>query len=161
MTTQLSIPATALSEKEIPSFPALTYATRATMPTLSRQVDGIPEKMYAEAARLGLPVAGPMEWIYTGATGDAETEFDLEIALPIARPGEPSDTFAYKIYPPFRCLAYTHSGPWSDFQAVYGQLFGHVRAANQPYNDQVREVYAVVDLDNQENCVTEIQIGLH
>ena len=160
MTTQLSIPENALSVKEIPSFTALCFTTRATLRTLSQHISTVAESLYREADRLGLEVTGPIQWIYTGVNGDETNEFQLEIVLPIAQPGNPSEQFTYQVFPSFRCAAYTHTGPWSDFGELYDTLFAQLYRDGYQNDGRVREIYAVIDFQNQERCVTEIQIGL-
>lgn len=160
MTTQLSIPENALSEKEAQPFTGLCFTTRATLQTLTQQVGGVAENLYQEAVRLNLDVAGPIQWIYTGATGDETNEFQLEIVLPVRQSGAPSNEFPYQVFPAFRCKSYTYTGPWSDFGELYDALFGQLYRAGYQGDGRVREIYAVMDFENQANCVTEIQIGL-
>ncbi|MBN8823099.1 MULTISPECIES: GyrI-like domain-containing protein [unclassified Spirosoma] len=160
MTTQLSIPENALAITETQPFTALGFTTRATLQTLSQHAPGVAESLYKEANLLGLTVTGPIHWLYTDVNGNETHEFQLEIVLPIAQPGAPSDHFFYKDYPSFRCATYTYTGPWSDFGAVYDALFGQFHRNGYQNDGRVREVYTVVDLQNQGNCITEIQIGL-
>jgi effector-binding domain-containing protein len=160
MTTQLSIPENGLSDKTIQPFTALCFTTRATLRTLAQHAPGVAENLYAEATKLGLDVTGPVQWIYTGVNGDESNEFQLEIVLPIRQPGGQSEKFLYQTFPTFRCLSYTFSGPWSDFGEVYDLLFGQLYGSGYQNNGRVREIYAVVDFQNQANCVTEIQIGI-
>lgn len=160
MTTQLSIPENALQSKETQSFSALCFTTRATLKTLSQHYPHVAEGLYAEANRLGLDITGPIQWIYTGVSGDETNEFQLEIGLPVRQPGAPSDQFTYQIFPDFRCLTYTHTGPWSDFGELYDALFAQLYRNGYRNDGRVREIYAVVDFENLANCVTEIQIGL-
>ena len=160
MTTQLLIPENALAINETQPFTALCFTTRATLQTLSRHTASVAENLYREAARLNLDVVGPIQWIYTGVTGDMTNEFQLEIVLPISQPGEQSSEFSYKVFPAFRCASYTYTGSWSDFGEVYGALFGQLHRDGYQNDGHVREVYRVVDFDNQANCVTDIQIAL-
>ncbi|GAB3944927.1 hypothetical protein GCM10028805_13190 [Spirosoma harenae] len=160
MTTQLAIPEKALSIKETEPFTALSFTTRTTLRTLSQYVRNIAEDLYEEANRLKINVSGPIYWVYTGASGDENHEFQLEIALPITQTGEPSNEFSYKTFPSFRCATYTHAGPWSDFKELYSLLFAQFYRDGYQGNSNVREVYIVIDFENQDNCITEIQIGL-
>ncbi|GAB2607197.1 GyrI-like domain-containing protein [Spirosoma areae] len=160
MTTQLSIPSTALSVEETQLFTALCFTTRATLRTLSQHAPGVAENLYSEASRLGLDITGPIQWIYTGVNGDATAEFQLEIVLPISQPGKQSDHFLYKTFPSFRCTSYTYAGPWSDFSELYDALFGQFYRAGYQNDGRLREIYSIVDFENPAKCVTEIQIGL-
>lgn len=160
MTTQLSIPENALSEKVTQPFTALCFTTHATLQTLAQHAYGVAEDLHREVARLGLDSTGPIQWIYTGVNGDETNEFQLEIALPIRQPGAEPDGFSYNVFPVFRCATYTFTGPWSDFGQLYDVLFGQLYRAGHQNDGHIREIYLVIDTGNPENCVTEIQIGL-
>lgn len=160
MTTQLSILENALSAKETQPFTALTFTTRATLQTLSQHVGGVAENLHLEANRLNLEIAGPIQWIYTGVTGDETKEFQLDIVLPIRKPGEQPNGFSYQVHPAFRCMSYTYTGPWSNFGELYDTLFGQLHRDGYQNDERVREVYLVMDFENPARCITEIQIGL-
>ena len=159
MTTQLTSPVNALLINETEPFTALTFTTHTTLPKLS-QYSAVANELCQEAARLNLDITGPIQWVYTGVNGDETNEFRLEIALPIRQPGGSSDKFAYKVFGMFRCATYTHTGPWSELMAVYDALFPQFYQEGYQNDGHVREVYSVVDLANQANCVTEIQVGI-
>lgn len=160
MTTQLSIPENALQVRETQAFTALCFTTRATLPMLSQYAPGVTQRLHREATRLGLDIAGPIQWIYTGVNGDETNEFQLEIVLPISQPGEPSDHFSYQTFLPFRCASYTYAGSWSDFGELYNALFAQLYRDGYQNDGRVREVYKVIDLENSANCTTEIQLGI-
>lgn len=143
-----------------PAFLALCFTSRATLPTIP-QLGYIPPKLYADAARLGLTIAGPIQYIYEGATGDVTNEFTLTIALPIQEQeaGTLSEGFVYETLPAFRCTRYTYTGAWDTLMAMYDALFPAFYQQGYTYTGQLREVYAVVDLEQPGRCVTEIQIG--
>ncbi len=160
MTTQLSIPENALSEKETQPFTALCFTTRATLLTLSQHIAGVAEDLHREAAQLNLEITGPIQWIYTGVNSDETNEFQLEIVLPVSQPRTESSKFSYKVFPAFRCLSYTYTGSWSDLGDLYGLLFPQLYRDGYQGDGYVREIYAVIDFQNPALCVTEIQIGL-
>ena len=160
MTTQLSIPENALSEKVTQPFNGLTFTTRATLLTLSQHIAGVAENLHNEAVRLDLTVIGPIQWIYTGVNGDETNEFQLEIVLPISQPGSPSDQFTYQVFPSFRCTSYTYTGSWSDMGELYNILFAQLYRDGYQSDGRVREIYSTVDFENPANCVTEIQIAI-
>lgn len=160
MTTQLSIPANALSEKEVQPFTGLCFTTRTTLLTMSQHAPGVAQSLRREADRLNLEVAGPIQWIYTGVNGNETNEFQLEIVLPIRQPGGQPNEFSYRVFPSFRCASYTHTGPWSNFGELYDALFAQLYRGGYQNNGQVREIYAVVDFEDPANCVTEIQLSI-
>ncbi len=159
MTATIEIPEKPLSDKEITPFTALCFTTFTTLATLS-EWNHVVGELYIEAARLGLTPAGPIQYVYVGVTGDAYNEFQLDIALPIVVPAESAGTFSYKTFAEFRCAAYTHTGAWADLSAVYDALFGQLYGSGHRNDGHIREVYAYINKNQPETCVTEIQIGL-
>jgi effector-binding domain-containing protein len=153
------IPEHALTVNETEAFQALTFTTDATLKTLAEH-SHVPENLYDEANRLGLLPSGPIQYIYTGATSNGDNVFRLEIALPIQEPGEKPFAFSYKEFPVFRHAAHTYHGPWSDFMELYDSLFSQLYRDGYQSDGQVREIYRVVDLEDQTNNVTDIQIGI-
>ncbi|GAA4467930.1 hypothetical protein GCM10023189_52420 [Nibrella saemangeumensis] len=161
ITTQtVSTPAVQLTEKVVPPFTALCFTTRTTLKDLSQYYGVVASQLTQEAERLNLEVNGPVQWVYTGATGDMDNEFQLEITLPISEAhGEP-ETFTFQQFDSFRCVSYTHTGPWSDLMAVYDAFFAEFYRLGYQDGSNVREIYAVVDVDTPANNVTEIQVSI-
>ncbi len=141
-------------------FTALCFQTRTTLTGLKQGVGDAPERLYAETGQLGLTIAGPMHFHYDGVAGDVTKEFDLLIVVPIVAEGAPSDEFSYQNIPPFHCATYTYKGPWEGLSVMYDALFPAFHAQGHTYNNQVREVYSVVDFADTNNHMTEIQVGL-
>lgn len=159
MTMTAEMPENILADQETTAFSALCFTTRTTLATLS-DWNHVPDELYTEADRLGLQMTGPIQYIYTGVTGDVSNEFQLDIAFPVATPADSAGTFTYKTFAGFRCATCTYMGAWADFSAVYDALFGQLYGSGRRNDGHIREVYAVVDFENPANCVTEIQIGL-
>ncbi|RYF77609.1 MAG: GyrI-like domain-containing protein [Cytophagaceae bacterium] len=162
MTTTSSISDNALTVVETVPFMALTISLRAGLSSLAQLGMAADSQVRAEAVRLGLNSAVASQWIYTGISGHPDDEFDLAIALPVnvTVTGVPGDSFAIRNVPAFRCAQYTYTGPWSDLSEVYDALFVQFYADDHVYDGRVREIYRVVDMENQDNCVTDIQIGI-
>lgn len=159
MTTQQTTPVTNLLVKETEPFTALTFTTQATLRSLT-QHSHVPENLYQEANRLSLSPAGPIQYVYTGVTGNETNEFRLTIALPVRQPADQPFGFSYQELPAFRCASYTHTGSWADFSNLYDTLFTQFYQDGYQNDGRIREIYIVVDLANPANCVTEIQIAI-
>ncbi|MBO0947170.1 GyrI-like domain-containing protein [Fibrella forsythiae] len=161
-TTSPSISDNALPVIETVPFMALTVSLRASMATLAVQGMAADRQVRAEAARLGLNTATPSQWLYTGLSGHPDDEFDLEVALPLHEPvtGTPGESFAIRNVPAFHCAQYTYVGPWCNLGDVYDTLFIQFYADDHVYDGRIRERYQLVDLENQERCITDIQIGI-
>ncbi|MFD2573362.1 GyrI-like domain-containing protein [Spirosoma soli] len=159
MTTQQTALAIDLISKDVTPFTALTFTTQATLQTLE-QYNSVPEKLYNEAQRLGVTPTGAIQYIYTDVNGDSGHAFQLSIALPVSDTQGIPNGFTYTTFRSFRCVSYTHVGPWSDFPALYNMLFAQFHREGYKGGSIVREVYTVVDFEDPANCVTEIQISI-
>ncbi len=160
MTSQISIPSNALRIEETAPVTALCCRTTATLSTLNEHAGPLTEKMYAEAQRLSLTIAGPVNWLYTDANNDPNHEFQLTLALPIQQPGRLSDLFTYETIRSFRSASYRYKGAWSHLPEVYDLLFEQFYQHGYAYDGRVREIYSYVDFEHPEKCVTDIQIGI-
>ena len=160
MTNQETAPVITLQVKEVDPFSALCFTTRATLSTLSQHYGTVANNLYSEAARLNLDITGAIQWVYTGVSGDVANEFQLDIVLPIRRPGSHSNGFSYQVLGMFRCASYSHSGDWSELNATYDVLFPEFYQRGYQNDGRIREIYTVIDLQNPTNCVTEIQIAI-
>lgn len=162
MTTTISVPDNALTITETTPFRALTTRLRADLTTLFELGVPVDSQVRAQATRLGLDASVPTQWLYTGMSGHPDDDFDLDIVLPISTsaPITPGDSLTVKDVPAFRCAQYTYTGSWRHLGGIYDALFGQFYAADLVYDGRVREIYRVVDLQNPDNCVTDIQIGI-
>jgi len=140
----------------------LKFTTKATLKDLNKYTGSKPNELYAEAARLGYQCWEPQIWQYTGADGKPDTEFKLEIMLPIQGEGngQKPEQFEIESIGEFKALQTLHEGPWSEIGPVYCQLMKHVGQNNLPITGTTREVYIRCDFEHQENCITEVLIGL-
>lgn len=159
MTTQFAIPSNALFVTDTEPFTALVFTTRTTLSGIP-QLGHVPTQLYEKAHRLGLSATGPIQYVYADLTSDATNEFQLDIALPVATSMIQPEPFSLKNVERFRCVCYTFTGAWDAFGAMYDALFAAIQQAGYTPNNQIREVYSVVDFDNPTQCVTDIQVGL-
>jgi hypothetical protein len=150
--------------KTTPPLFVLTFSTRTTLADLDKYAITVPKRMYAETARLGLLVAGPLYWRYLGADGRAETVFSLQIGLPVERPGSlhPADKtgFTFEEWPAFYCLTGMHEGPWTQLHETYAKGIQWLLHEGHTIGMEAREVYLNVDLAELVNHRTEVQIGI-
>lgn len=147
---------------EIKTHPTVTVlygSFRTTLNTLHQYIGTTIKDLQVEAVNQQVLVSGPVYWIYRGADGKPDTEFTLEIALPIQ--GKiVSDKFKVKELPAFKALVHEHLGTWDGLAGVYGQLFKYIDDRRIPINDECREIYVNIDFENPENNITSVQMGL-
>lgn len=141
----------------------LYYSTRTTFKGLEEIIRNVPEQLYKEAARLQLFVSGPQYWFYFGADGKPDTEFTLEVALPVNGNTEQTTTYGFKELPPFKCVAVTHEGEWNKLGSTYEKAIPWLfsQGMTMKNDNECREMYVNVDFEKQENNLTEVLIGVN
>lgn len=109
---------------------------------------------------LGLFNGEPQIWQYNGSDGNPETEFQLDICVPVsAFVGDPGE-FSFDELPSVRCLCETHKGAWSEMGHTYQKMIGEMMKNSWTFTGITREIYINCDFENQQNCITEVQIAL-
>ena len=131
----------------------------ATLNTLKTDVGNVPEDLYTEAGKAGLQPAGPQHWVYIGADENRDTQFSLDMGLPVQGDGT-SDKYQVKELPALKCATTIHEGSWDNFAATYEKLIGEVMAKGLKMTNECREVYLNVDMENPEKNITEVQVGI-
>lgn len=159
MTTDAQVQPLTLVPKTVPPFTALVSSLRTTLKRL-HECEPVMQALYGEAARLNLTINGPSQWHYTGASGDDDQEFQLDVVLPIQQTGAPSEVCSYKELPGFSCVSHVYTGPWTDMPAVYDRVFAQFYRDGYTEGNIVREIHTVVDMNDPAKCVTEVQVGI-
>lgn len=140
----------------------MKFTTNATLKDLDKYTGTKPSELYAEAQRCGYQTLEPQIWQYTGPDGKPDTVFKLEIMLPIIGDGNGLKPEGFEIdeASEFKALQTLHEGPWAEIGPVYCKLMKHVADNALQTTGITREVYIRCDFENQENCITEVMIGL-
>lgn len=140
----------------------MKFTTNATLKDLDKYTGTKPSELYAEAQRCGYQTLEPQIWQYTGPDGKPDTVFKLEIMLPIMGDGNGLKPEGFEIdeVGEFKALQTLHEGPWAEIGPVYCKLMKHVADNALQTTGVTREVYIRCDFENQENCITEVLIGL-
>jgi len=130
---------------------------KTNLKNIYNQVKVVPEQVYFEMNKKGFQSEGPQVWIYYGADGNPETEFDLLVGYPVA--DELMDN-SITALGQFKCVTALHSGDWARFKESYDKLIDEVMNKGMQMTGECREVYHQVDFENVENNLTEIQVGI-
>lgn len=146
--------------KEISPIQTLVFTTQTTLNTMVLYVGNVAEDLFKEAQNLNLDITGSIFWIYTGADGKPDTEFKLEIALPVKTEGKKSEKFSYKLLEPFKCVSKIHNGAWDKMNETYCNLFPEFYRNGHQFSGICRELYLTMDFETPEKNVTEIQVGM-
>jgi len=146
--------------REIKPINFIFYRTETYMEQLGNFLP-VARDLFKEACIHNLQVTGPIHWHYLDFTGDPETPFTLEIALPVADTLVDYDgSFHFKRTDKFRCVALRHEGSWTSMGEAYKQLNHFIEQRKLKSIPVTREVYVNTDFKNPEANETEIQVGV-
>ena len=148
--------------KTIQPIHVLYFETKTSFNNIMQYVRVVAHRLYREAYRKNLEVTGPVYWIYIGADGSPETQFNLSIALPVSfSETELTDSeFKLKYLNPFNCVAGHLYGSWEGLGRMYSELASDLAAQKLIMSGENREIYLNMDFKNPENNITEVQIGI-
>lgn len=130
---------------------------RTSLKSIGQYVGALPEELLHQMNQKGLKAQGPQVWIYKGADGNPETEFDLTVGFPVA-----DDVNTNEIVPAndFKCAVISHKGDWSNLKNTYCKVISELTEQGMVMTGECREIYHQVDFENAENNLTEVQIGI-
>jgi effector-binding domain-containing protein len=148
----------AMVKKTVQKTTVLCYSINTSLKTMMADTGNIPNELVEKALEIELEIAGPQIWVYDGADGNPNTPFELTIAIPVGKTtGEPGK-FRFAEFPEINCISEIHKGPWAKLGETYQKLMPAIMQQGLTFTGISREVYHVCDFENQENCITEIQI---
>jgi len=150
-----------METKIIKPINVLYYSTVTNLEGLSKLVRVKANELYKEAIKNKMDITGPVYWIYYGMDGNPQTNFTLEIAIPVLCETHYEGIFQMKEIPEFKCVSMIHYGSWYDMPGSYSQLISEVYKNNLALSGVSREVYLNIDFVNLERNITEIQVGIN
>ncbi|HOU69726.1 MAG TPA: GyrI-like domain-containing protein [Paludibacteraceae bacterium] len=146
--------------KQVDKTKVIKFATRATLKDLNQYTGVMPARLTEAAQKLGIATGEPQIWQYTGSDGNLDTEFSLEICIPIRSfTGDPSP-FVFDELPSLRCISQLHKGPWMELGKTYQDIMEELLKKTIDFKPITREIYINCDFENQQNCITEVQVVL-
>lgn len=149
-----------MEKKTVQKTTVLCISLTSTLKTLMADTGNLPNELMEKTAELKLEITGPQIWVYDGSDGNPGTKFELTIAIPVnAINGDPGK-FRFAEFPEFNCISEIHKGPWMNLGGTYQKLMTAMMKQGLSYTGISREVYQVCDFENQENCITEVQIEI-
>jgi len=117
-------------------------------------------ELYQYVADLDLLVCGPQYWFYYGVDGKPDTEFTLEVCLPVQGKIPTALLPWFKRMPAFRCLSSRYEGPWEGLAEHYQKMIAEISARQLKMSGIFAESFLHIDFDQPENQITEVQIGI-
>ncbi len=151
-----------MKTKQIQTKQAVTGQLKTTLKTMNKEVEPVIERLMQEVEKAHFTQAGPLEFIYTGATEDMENEFDLEIAVPVTPSnGNLPTEFKLKEIPELKCVSTTFKGSMDEIGDTYETIYNELQKEGVQPTNIIREVYENwVSYSSKENVV-EIQVGIN
>ena len=147
-----------MEKKTVQKTTVLCISIDTTSKTMIADTGNLPNELVEKALELQLEISGPQIWVYDATDGSPATPFELTIALPVNNPKGDPGKFRFAEFPEFNCISEIHNGPWDKLGETYQKLMPSVLQPGQSCRVICREVYHICDFENQENCVTEIQV---
>jgi effector-binding domain-containing protein len=151
-----------MEQKTLPAMQVLYFTTKTTLAKLQDVVIHVPDDMYKEAIKQGLFISGPQYWIYYGADGKPDTEFTLDIVIPVNGTMNGESKYAIKTLESFKYVSTIHHGDWKELGKTYEKVIGWVfgNQLSMLPSKECREMYLNIDLRNTSNNITEVMIGI-
>lgn len=146
--------------RKINPITVLAFTANVTLKDLQQFVRVKARELYTEAVQSSLEIAGPVYWVYYGMDGNPQTEFQLEIAIPVFSGENYKGKFGIKRLEPFKCISSEHSGSWGKLPVTYGNLFSEITEKHFIPSGECREIYKHIDFLQEENNLTEVQVGI-
>lgn len=144
--------------KQIENQPVFYKEIKTNLKNIAQFVGIVPAQLMEDLSKEGLQTTGSQIWRYIGGDGNPETEFTLQVGIPVAE--APLNDNRFIEFGSFKCASFVHNGSWSEFAKVYERIIGEVMVAGHKMNGETREIYHTVDFENEQNNITEIQIGI-
>ena len=145
--------------KDIKSIPVYFKQVKTTLREIDKYVGNLPALVAEEAVKRGYKIVGPQIWNYIGADGNPDTEFSIDICFPVEQ--SPIENGAEtKILDGFKAACHVLKGPWSELSNAYSTLLAEMGKEGFLPSINCREVYHLCDFNDQNNCITEIQMGI-
>lgn len=131
---------------------------QTTFKDIQNFVAKVPAQIVEEIKKEQLEICGEQIWRYIGADGNPDTRFTLQIAFPIKENGSKHEQVMN--FDDFKCFSGMHYGSWKNFGKSYEKIIGELMVAGHKMTGEIREIYHVVDFEDEEKNVTEIQVGI-
>jgi len=151
----------AMEKKSVEKTTVLMCSLESSLATLTNDVGTLANDLQKMAGDLNLEIIGPQFWQYTNSDGQPNTKFLLDICIPVKEAKGNPGRFKFVELPVFNCISEIHKGPWNKMMNAYQKIMGEVTRKSIPFSGVSREVYILCDFENQENCITEIQIEIY
>jgi len=150
-----------LKPKTTEAVPVVSLTVKATLKTIMDDIGNLPDEIMQDCQQQEIEIMGPFIFEYRGADGNPETQFDLEMALPVKEGLNYQGKYKYKTLAPIECVEQRFTGPLSQLEEKgYGPLMNAMQEQGFAIKDTCREVYTKwVEPESPENII-ELQMAI-
>ncbi len=150
--------------KETNAIEVFAYEMKTTLKTMVNEVGDIPGVLMTELGKQGINPTGPQIWSYESISGECVGNPDEEILvginIPVEKKGSDVGSYKFKNLLSYKFVQKTHKGPYSKFPEFYGKFIDDIDKEGLELEGSARECYINCDFENQDNCITDIQIAI-
>lgn len=152
---------TQLTHKTIDATPVISLTITSTLNTLMEDIAQHPDEMMKECEAQSIEVLGPFIFEYRGACGEPDTEFELEMALPVKKGLDYQGKYQYKDMPSLVCVESQFTGPISEIESKgYNPMMQAMQEQGLTIKDHCREVYTCWEGPESEKNIIELQMAI-
>lgn len=148
----------AMEKKKVEKQQVLMISIKSTLATIATDPGNVPMELMQKAEELGLVVTGPQIWQYRNVDGNPNTIIDIDICVPVKEAKGNAGKFKFEVLPEITCISEIHTGAYATLTNTYNRIFGEMTRKGIKMGTSSREVYTVCDFENQDNCITEVQV---
>jgi effector-binding domain-containing protein len=149
-----------METKKIEKTLVALHSFKTSLAKIHEAVGVKPNQIMEELTKQGIKPSGPQIWHYTGCDGQKDTEFTLDICVPVVQKGVDTGFITFKELDTFYCATQILHGSWDRLEKAYYKLFEEIGKTGKTPTEKAREVYLNCDFENQNNCITEIQVEI-
>jgi effector-binding domain-containing protein len=152
-----------VSKMRVQEFNPKTYLYAETQTTLAQigpVVTDLIGKLKETMKDGKVQPAGPMIFVYQGATHDPNQQFTLQVGFPVAPETKDIGNFKVRQLEKFRAATVLFSGAIANVSSAYQQVFTDLYGANLQPTGETREYYLYWEAPESVNNVQLIQVGI-
>lgn len=116
------------------------------------------DAMMAACEKAGNESAGPVTFVYFGASEDPKKTFRLQVGMLVSKDAKESGDFKVRKLESVKAMSTVYSGGMQTVTLAYQQLFTDLFTRGFQPTDEIREAYLVWENMESVNNVTQIQV---
>lgn len=131
-----------VSVRELAAQPILGKRYRTSMEKIGEDIGGGYGELFGYLGELGESPSGAPFVLYFGTDAELDpNDFEMEVCVPVNRVLEDRGDIAARELEGGLAASTIHKGPYSEMEAVYGEMDAWMRENGYEYAGPVREVY--------------------